>query len=128
MDNISADEKMKYIIPIIIIMLLCQSNIISEGALLTQDESSGISQNDILKTSTQNDHNFTIIRDEYGVPHIYADTKAALSYAAGYGDQFIVIIPKINMVIVSTAENFVDHRGSVFNMLFDHILHAVKEK
>jgi hypothetical protein len=32
------------------------------------------------------------------------------------------------MVIVTTAENFVGHGGAVFDMLFDYILPALKDK
>jgi hypothetical protein len=46
----------------------------------------------------------------------------------GYAGQNIVIIPNINMVIVTTAENFVGHGGAVFDMLFDYILPALKDK
>ena len=49
-------------------------------------------------------------------------------YALGYRGQHIVIIPKINMVIVSTAENLPDQSSAVFNMLFDYILPALEEK
>jgi len=48
-------------------------------------------------------------------------------YAQGYGGQNIVIIPNINMVIVSTAENFMGQGGTVFNMLSDYILPALKK-
>jgi len=59
---------------------------------------------------------------------IYPETEG-MYYARGYFGQFIVIIPNSNMVIVSTAEieNLAD-QAVVFNMLFDYILPAVKEK
>ena len=49
-------------------------------------------------------------------------------YALGSGGQYIMIIPNVNMVVVTTAENLPDPREHMFNMLFDYILHAVKEK
>ena len=49
-------------------------------------------------------------------------------YATGYGGQHIMIVPSINMVIVTTAENFAGHGGALFDMLFDYILLAVKDK
>jgi CubicO group peptidase (beta-lactamase class C family) len=48
-------------------------------------------------------------------------------YAQGYFGQFIVILPKSNMVIVTTAENL-EEQSAVFDMLYDYILPAVKEK
>jgi CubicO group peptidase (beta-lactamase class C family) len=50
--------------------------------------------------------------------------------ALGYGGQCIFIIPPLDMVVVSTAENF-DNIASMFsgfNFLLDYILPAVKEK
>jgi len=49
-------------------------------------------------------------------------------YALGYAGQTIMIIPNINMVVVTTAENFIGHGGAVFDMLADYILPAVQEK
>jgi len=49
-------------------------------------------------------------------------------YAFGYGGQQIMIVPNINMVIVSTSDKFEDQSGVVFNMLYDYILPAVQEK
>ena len=49
-------------------------------------------------------------------------------YATGYGGQHIMIVPSINMVIVTTAENFTGQGGTLFDMLFEYILPAVKEK
>ena len=37
-------------------------------------------------------------------------------YALGYGSQHIMIIPSINMVIVSTSANYEGQSGAVFNM------------
>jgi len=35
-------------------------------------------------TSTEKNWNYTIIRDEYGVPHVFASTREALAYGVGY--------------------------------------------
>jgi CubicO group peptidase (beta-lactamase class C family) len=45
-------------------------------------------------------------------------------FAFGYGGQFIFIIPHLNMVIVSTAENF-SNSTIAFGMLRDYILPAI---
>jgi CubicO group peptidase (beta-lactamase class C family) len=62
------------------------------------------------------------------VTNVYPE-REGMYYARGYFGQFIVIIPNSNMVIVSTAENeTLKDQAAVFNMLFDYILPAVKEK
>jgi penicillin amidase len=38
----------------------------------------------VALASKPDDHQVTIIRDEYGVPHLYADTLAPLFYGVGY--------------------------------------------
>ena len=49
-------------------------------------------------------------------------------YAAGGGGQYIFIIPNINMIVVSTAENLGGYGNAGYDILFDYILPAVKEK
>ena len=71
---------------------------------------------------------------DYGYQwHLYSDTHQAarlvevndIYYAAGAGNQFIWIIPHLDLVIVSTASNFGDGKKS-HSMLWDYILPAVK--
>ena len=49
-------------------------------------------------------------------------------YATGGGGQFIFIIPNLNMVVVSTGENLDEYGNAGYDMLFDYILPAVKDK
>lgn len=44
-------------------------------------------------------------------------------YADGFGNQYIFVIPHLNMVVVSTAENFSNNKNSIY-MLRDYILPA----
>jgi CubicO group peptidase (beta-lactamase class C family) len=64
------------------------------------------------------------------LPDVTAEYPEAdgIFYALGYRGQHIVVVPQVNMVIVSTSDNVPDQSGVVFNMLFDYILPAVKEK
>ena len=57
----------------------------------------------------------------------YPQTEG-IFYAIGHGGQSIMIIPNINMVVVTTAENPADPTRPMYDMLFDYILPAVKEK
>ena len=61
------------------------------------------------------------------VTNDYPKTEGTF-YAMGHGGQTIMIIPNINMVIVKTAARLEDPTGPLFDMLFDYILPAVKEK
>ena len=50
-------------------------------------------------------------------------------YAAGFGGQFIFVIPNLNMVVVMTAENSFEEFGTLgLNILLGHIVPAVHEK
>jgi len=50
-------------------------------------------------------------------------------YAAGFGGQFIFVIPNLNMVVVMTAENSFEEFGTLgLNILLGHIVPAVYEK
>jgi CubicO group peptidase (beta-lactamase class C family) len=60
------------------------------------------------------------------VTNDYPETEG-IFYAVGHGGQYIMIIPNINMVIVTTAKKLSDP-GPMFDMLFDYILPAVKDK
>jgi CubicO group peptidase (beta-lactamase class C family) len=59
-----------------------------------------------------NDHNFKdlSIKDAY--------------FAWGRGGQFILVIPHLNMVVVSTAENY-ENSTVFFNVLSDHVFPAI---
>jgi CubicO group peptidase (beta-lactamase class C family) len=56
----------------------------------------------------------------------YPETVGTFT-AVGYAGQFIMVIPNINMVIVSTADN-PGQAPAIFSMLFGYILPALKEK
>jgi CubicO group peptidase (beta-lactamase class C family) len=47
--------------------------------------------------------------------------------ATGYGGQLILVLPNLNMVLVSTAEDLVTHQLPKYRMLLDYILPALKE-
>ena len=53
-------------------------------------------------------------------------------HAIGYGGQYIIVIPDLNMVIVTTADATVDNTGarnqynSIIGIVEDHIIPAVK--
>lgn len=47
-------------------------------------------------------------------------------YAAGYGGQYIFVIPHLNMVAVVTAGNFTGNSGAGFSLLGEYILPAVR--
>ncbi len=50
-------------------------------------------------------------------------------YAAGFGGQFIFVIPNLNMVVAMTAENSFEEFGTIgLNILLGHIVPAVYEK
>jgi penicillin amidase len=75
---------MKKTILFIILILLTQS-IINNALSNSYDRVDYIiSSENINESLNFKNNNFTIIRDDYGVPHIYADTKDSLSFAAGY--------------------------------------------
>jgi len=62
-------------------------------------------------------------------PNAYPPEAEGMYYAEGLYGQFIVILPNSNMVIVTTAEKKeLEKQLSVFDMLYDYILPAVKEK
>ena len=70
-------------------------------------------------------YHWYVFSDVMSVGH--PETNGAF-YATGYAGQHIMIVPNINMVIVTTAENYVGHGGALFDMLFDYILPALKDK
>lgn len=45
-------------------------------------------------------------------------------FAAGWGDQYIIIVPILNMVVVSTAEHFADEQSFIDEIVFDYILES----
>ena len=52
-----------------------------------------------------------------------------LFFARGFAGQFIFIVPHLNMVVVTTSVNILkDYNSLAFEILFDHILPAVREK
>ena len=56
------------------------------------------------------------------------DAKDTPYYAVGIGGQVIFVIPRANMVVVSTGDNLL-HRGkNIFSFLYEHILPALTDK
>ncbi len=47
-------------------------------------------------------------------------------FAAGWGDQFIIVVPLLNMVVVTTAEHFSGEQSHIDEVLFDYILEAAR--
>lgn len=56
----------------------------------------------------------------------YSDIINTSYFALGIGDQAIFVIPKANMVVVSTADNLLHKGKRIYNILFEHILPALK--
>lgn len=71
-------------VPLIIIMLLIPSIIFPVTSQISDISFTGSKLESSTNPLHLKQYNYTITRDEYGVPHIYADTKKSLSYAAGY--------------------------------------------
>ena len=61
-----------------------------------------------------------------GLPKPPPGTEGAYN-ATGYGGQLILVLPNLNMVLVSTAEDFDDFQVPKYEMLLDYILPALKE-
>jgi CubicO group peptidase (beta-lactamase class C family) len=53
----------------------------------------------------------------------YGETDAI--YAAGWGGQFILIMPKINTVIVTTGSNYAGDYSPVFDLINNYILDSI---
>ena len=58
----------------------------------------------------------------------YSDIINSSYFAVGIGDQTIFIIPKANMVVVSTADNLLHKGKRIYNVLFEHIIPALRSK
>jgi CubicO group peptidase (beta-lactamase class C family) len=55
----------------------------------------------------------------------FANGDTDTAFAAGWGGQFIFIMPKINTVVVTTGENYTNGYSDVFNMINRYILGSV---
>lgn len=58
----------------------------------------------------------------------YSEVINTSYYAVGIGNQFIFVMPKANMVVVSTADNLLHKGKNVYNLFFEHIIPALKFK
>ena len=55
----------------------------------------------------------------------FADGATDTIYAAGWGGQFIFIMPQINTVVVTTGSNYSDSYSSIFDMINRYVLGSV---
>ncbi len=58
----------------------------------------------------------------------YSDIINTSFCAVGIGNQTIFVIPKANMVVVSTADNLLHKGKNIYNVFFEHIIPALKFK
>lgn len=75
---------MRHTIIIVLLMLLVQPLIGAVPSFILTETPQNNIPNQLIIPLTTNRYNYTITRDEFGVPHIYAETKESLSFAAGY--------------------------------------------
>jgi CubicO group peptidase (beta-lactamase class C family) len=58
----------------------------------------------------------------------YSELINTSYFAVGIGDQTIFVIPKANMVVVSTADNLLHKGRNIYNLFFEQIIPALKSK
>ena len=78
-----------------------------------------------IDAGSQNDYGYQWWRFAEGSSVANALATNDLFFAWGYGGQFIFVIPHLDMVVVSTADNF-DNGTRAFNFLRDYILASVQ--
>jgi penicillin amidase len=80
---------MKTVIAILLISLLVSTSVLTPTIAQHANTQYSTSLSVSYETTNQNTHNakswnYTIIRDDYGVPHVFADTREELAYGVGY--------------------------------------------